>query len=231
MPHAAAKALAATFCWKIRFALTPLFGDDFTDLCTHPDDPAYRDFTIDPEITKQCKEEMQAWRSGDSSRRKLGRAKKYTVNTSTSSDPKCQVQKLNKQARSRFEKENDHSIARSSASVVDCHNTPISRASAEHQWDAADTTSKRVEAESGRTQTSNSEPKASQESTAPPTTPSAKRKFSEIDDQRVETSTSISESESASPQKRRFGGAYTIEEIEAAYILLLIKYGDVRVSR
>ncbi|KAJ5544491.1 hypothetical protein N7535_007110 [Penicillium sp. DV-2018c] len=33
MPYDCAKALAATFCWKIRFALTPLFGNDFPDMC------------------------------------------------------------------------------------------------------------------------------------------------------------------------------------------------------
>lgn len=36
MPFEAAKAVAATFCWKIRHALTPLFGNDFPSLCIHP---------------------------------------------------------------------------------------------------------------------------------------------------------------------------------------------------
>lgn len=36
MPFEAAKAVAATFCWKIRHALTPLFGIDFPSLCIHP---------------------------------------------------------------------------------------------------------------------------------------------------------------------------------------------------
>lgn len=40
MPFEAAKAVAATFCWKIRFVLTPLFGLDFPSMCIPPSDRA-----------------------------------------------------------------------------------------------------------------------------------------------------------------------------------------------
>ncbi|KAI9040563.1 putative APSES transcription factor Xbp1 [Aspergillus affinis] len=38
MPFEAAKAVAATFCWRIRHILTPVFGLDFIDMCIHPSD-------------------------------------------------------------------------------------------------------------------------------------------------------------------------------------------------
>ncbi|KAL6232385.1 hypothetical protein BDW75DRAFT_217881 [Aspergillus navahoensis] len=63
MPYEAAKAVAATFCWKIRFALTPLFGDDFPDLCTHPDDRAqFGRMVIDPCIVQIATEKANYYR-------------------------------------------------------------------------------------------------------------------------------------------------------------------------
>lgn len=38
IPFEAAKAVAATFCWKIRYALTPIFGVDFLDMCVPEND-------------------------------------------------------------------------------------------------------------------------------------------------------------------------------------------------
>ncbi|KAI9710071.1 MAG: hypothetical protein M1828_002218 [Chrysothrix sp. TS-e1954] len=60
MPFQAAKALAATFCWRIRHALVPLFGPDFVDCCIDPADPVYKRFTIEPIIIKHCASTMQA---------------------------------------------------------------------------------------------------------------------------------------------------------------------------
>ncbi|KAL4998463.1 hypothetical protein BDV10DRAFT_185283 [Aspergillus recurvatus] len=63
MPYEAARAVAATFCWKIRFALTPLFGDDFPDLCTHPDDRArFGRMVIDPCIVQNATEKANFYR-------------------------------------------------------------------------------------------------------------------------------------------------------------------------
>ncbi|KAJ5272938.1 apses transcription factor Xbp1 [Penicillium angulare] len=36
MPYEAAKAVAATFCWKVRHVLTPLFGTEFPAMCIKP---------------------------------------------------------------------------------------------------------------------------------------------------------------------------------------------------
>ena len=63
MPYEAAKAIAATFCWKMRYALTPVFGLDFPDTCLPPDDPHYGDMILDHEITKRCTEEAAEYRA------------------------------------------------------------------------------------------------------------------------------------------------------------------------
>lgn len=54
MPFEAAKAMAATFCWNIRYALTPLFGVDFPSLCIKPEDPVFAHMVIDDKIVRDC---------------------------------------------------------------------------------------------------------------------------------------------------------------------------------
>ncbi|KAF1977574.1 DNA-binding domain of Mlu1-box binding protein MBP1, partial [Bimuria novae-zelandiae CBS 107.79] len=62
MPYQAAKAIAATFCWHIRWVLTPVFGYDFPDMCVHPNDPRYSKFVIDPKIVQECINETNRFR-------------------------------------------------------------------------------------------------------------------------------------------------------------------------
>ncbi|OCT47232.1 hypothetical protein CLCR_02262 [Cladophialophora carrionii] len=59
IPYEAAKAVAATFCWHIRYALTPVFGKDFPSICLPPNNENFGSMQIDPEITKYCA--AQAW--------------------------------------------------------------------------------------------------------------------------------------------------------------------------
>ena len=54
VPFEAAKAVAATFCHEIRYALTPVFGLNFPGLCTDPGDPAFLRLSIDPAIITRC---------------------------------------------------------------------------------------------------------------------------------------------------------------------------------
>ncbi|MCJ1359079.1 MAG: hypothetical protein MMC33_009079 [Icmadophila ericetorum] len=54
MPFEAAKGVAATFCYPIRYALTPIFGLDFVSLCIKPGVEGYGHMVIDPEIVKKC---------------------------------------------------------------------------------------------------------------------------------------------------------------------------------
>ncbi len=56
MPFEAAKAVAATFCYNIRYALTPVFGLDFLDQCVVPEDPRFGRMVIDRTIVRHCTE-------------------------------------------------------------------------------------------------------------------------------------------------------------------------------
>lgn len=62
MPYQAAKAIAATFCWPIRWVLTPVFGYDFPETCLGPDDPGYGKFLIAPEIVRRCTDDTNRFR-------------------------------------------------------------------------------------------------------------------------------------------------------------------------
>jgi hypothetical protein len=62
MPYEAAKAIAATFCYDIRWALTPIFGNEFPELCTPPSDPNFAKFVINPRIVQQCTEETELFK-------------------------------------------------------------------------------------------------------------------------------------------------------------------------
>jgi hypothetical protein len=63
MPYQAAKAVAATFCYEIRWALTPVFGNDFPSMCLHPKDPSFAKFVIDPAIVEYCTTETNRFRT------------------------------------------------------------------------------------------------------------------------------------------------------------------------
>jgi hypothetical protein len=62
MPYEAAKAVAATFCWSIRYALTPVFGIDFIDMCVPPDSDKFGVMMIDPKITRLCTEQAREYK-------------------------------------------------------------------------------------------------------------------------------------------------------------------------
>ena len=62
IPYAAARAIAKTFCYSIRHALTPVFGVEFIDDCIHPDSKDFGVMMIDPAITSECTALMQEYR-------------------------------------------------------------------------------------------------------------------------------------------------------------------------
>ena len=65
MPFEAAKAVAATFCYSIRYALTPIFGPHFPASCIPPDSEKFGEMVIDAAITQRCTEEARAYRLMD----------------------------------------------------------------------------------------------------------------------------------------------------------------------
>ena len=63
MPYDGAKAVAATFCYNIRYALTPVFGVDFISLCVRPDNPGFGRMVIDRSIVRHCTEAARDYRA------------------------------------------------------------------------------------------------------------------------------------------------------------------------
>lgn len=61
LPFEAAKAVAATFCYNIRYALTPIFGLDFLSMCLVPTDPGFGQMIISPAIVRQCSETVEKY--------------------------------------------------------------------------------------------------------------------------------------------------------------------------
>lgn len=64
VPFDAAKALAATFCYKIRHVLVPLFGPDFPSLCIHPHDRTrFNRMVIDRSVIQRATQKASYYRS------------------------------------------------------------------------------------------------------------------------------------------------------------------------
>lgn len=86
MPYQAAKAIAATFCWHIRWALTPVFGYDFPNTCFSPDDSRYGKFLIDPLIVQACTAETNRFKREGAAYRTSNLLESETTNASHFSD-------------------------------------------------------------------------------------------------------------------------------------------------
>ncbi|KAL8869574.1 MAG: hypothetical protein Q9174_004175 [Haloplaca sp. 1 TL-2023] len=54
MPFDAAKAVASTFCYRIRYVLTPIFGLDFPAQCIAPGSTGFDSMHIAPKIIRDC---------------------------------------------------------------------------------------------------------------------------------------------------------------------------------
>lgn len=62
IPFSCARALCATFCWDIRWALTPVFGPKFATECFPPHHPGYGRFKIDNSIVQRAELLAQEWK-------------------------------------------------------------------------------------------------------------------------------------------------------------------------
>ncbi|KAG0160846.1 hypothetical protein PDIDSM_8377 [Penicillium digitatum] len=73
MPYEAARAMAATFCWRIRYALTPLFGTEFPAMCIPPTDrKIHGRMVIPPEIVQRATNTSNHYRSLEMKSRVVG---------------------------------------------------------------------------------------------------------------------------------------------------------------
>lgn len=61
VPYACARAICLTFCYPIRWALTPVFGPSFIKDCLNPDHPGFGRFKIDPEVVRYAAREADGW--------------------------------------------------------------------------------------------------------------------------------------------------------------------------
>lgn len=68
MPYSCARAICLTFCYPIRWALTPIFGPSFIKECYSPGHTNYQRFKISAEIVRCAELEAQDMRSGENSR-------------------------------------------------------------------------------------------------------------------------------------------------------------------
>ncbi|KAL9599417.1 MAG: hypothetical protein Q9219_003854 [cf. Caloplaca sp. 3 TL-2023] len=59
MPFEAARAVATTFCYRIRYVLTPIFGLDFPADCIPPGVPGFDSMHVAPKIIRRCIEATQ----------------------------------------------------------------------------------------------------------------------------------------------------------------------------
>lgn len=60
VPFEAAKAVAARFCYEIRYVLVPVFGPDFVSMCQKCGDPSYLCLKVDASIIQRCTEAVKA---------------------------------------------------------------------------------------------------------------------------------------------------------------------------
>ena len=60
MPYDAAKAVAARFCYEIRYPLVPVFGPDFVSMCYKPGDLTFLRLNIEPSVILRCAETANA---------------------------------------------------------------------------------------------------------------------------------------------------------------------------
>ncbi|KAK5134559.1 hypothetical protein LTR08_006344 [Meristemomyces frigidus] len=68
MPYACARAICLTFCYPIRWALTPIFGPSFIKECLRPESTGYCRFKINSEVVRCAQLEAEGLRSGGNSR-------------------------------------------------------------------------------------------------------------------------------------------------------------------
>jgi hypothetical protein len=62
VPYACARAICLTFCYNIRWALTPIFGLSFVKECLPPTHSNYQRFKIDSETVRCATLEAEGWK-------------------------------------------------------------------------------------------------------------------------------------------------------------------------
>ena len=66
VPYTCARAICLTFCYNIRWALTPIFGPSFIRECLPPNHSGYQRFKIDSETVRCATLEAEGWKQSSS---------------------------------------------------------------------------------------------------------------------------------------------------------------------
>ncbi|KAI9875121.1 MAG: hypothetical protein M1830_008859 [Pleopsidium flavum] len=232
MPFEAAKAVAATFCYNIRYALTPIFGIDFLDLCVVPEDPRFGRMVIDMNIVRHCTEAANELRV-------LSREASVAASPRTPASSNVFARWTPKSLRPKpiktMDVESGYGTDTDQSDRYLCSpQTPL-----KYEWATTNTTPYAAKAEQyllpspRELLATTSVPRGSDEPSDMQDTSSsgdenvrAKRPLSELDeDYDEETSSALSSEEAAQPRKRNKSVAMT-REARAAYVLMQLSMAD-----
>ncbi len=227
MPYEAAKAVAATFCYHIRYALTPVFGADFLSLCVRPEDPSFGRMIINRRIVRQCTEAARGFRALS---REASLASSPQTPASHTSHPAWTPKSLRHKAMKGMDMESEYSTDtdRSDKYLY----TPPN--SLNFQWTALNTprsvNTQHFQLPSPKqtmTPASISEENISQGSSSSEESGLVKQKLSERDEDYDEDSSSPNSSVEvpAAPRRRKKPATLT-KEARAAYTLMQLQMAD-----
>jgi hypothetical protein len=114
MPYDAAKAVSATFCWSIRFALTPLFGKDFPKMCYSPENPKFGKMVVDPKIVQRSADMAYRYRSQELEL-KMKSQRQHQGQTVPMEVPSFRRDGISNATAHTFSKGGDHSLSTTTA--------------------------------------------------------------------------------------------------------------------
>ena len=229
MPFDAAKAVAATFCYHIRFALTPVFGVDFPSLCVEPGDENFSRMVIDRSIVRKCTEEANEYRTFSGGSSSAGSpptpssATSLLASTSRSLRPKP-IKMIDSESGygTDTERSDRYICSPQSSFRWTALNTPKSASPRSYQPLLTSETLSSTPILDG-----NEAPPNSPESTGSECSERAKRNFSETDEDydSIESPTPISQ-DALSHQKPKEKSLALPKEARAAYLLMQLHMAD-----
>ena len=230
MPYEAAKAVAATFCFHIRYALTPVFGLDFSELCVVPDDPSFGRMVIDRNIIRQCTEVANELRA-------LSRETSVAISPQTPLSTAGLSKWGSKSLRPKLVKTADMESGYGTDTDRSDKYLQSPQISMKFEWTALNTPRSAVMEHrqipcSRVTPSAASAPESSEDpqdglETSSEGSGAAKRGLSELDeDYDGESSSTPSSEEVMSPPKRRKKSIALTKEARAAYLLMQLHMAD-----
>lgn len=224
MHYEAAKAMAATFCYHIRYALVPIFGPDFARLCHDPDDPAFGHMIISRDIIKRCSAVAKELRTlGETRRSSRG------LITPSSTDIASEADSASTQVTRKIGKMNLYPESGYGTDTDASDRTPLfPDAAAEAAWMAAE----RACVPRSERLWMHGPPTSAWLPPTPTTTTDMskarriKRSYAESDEDGNDESLSDGSSEVQQPKQKRKKSTTPTRETRAAYMLMQLSAAD-----